>query len=141
MKNTFNFKSSLSLFQTMARAVKNKDIYIAVIRKKILKDTMRVKIKNKTISEIGNQVSVAKADGNFIGIAKFSKKGSKILKKYLTQNKNNFDDYYTEVFNLIINDSTAKIHYLDIKKKFWKEVDTIKDFNILKNLKKTKLIS
>ena len=120
---------------------KNKDISIAVIRKKILKDTMRVKIKNKTISEIGNQVSVAKADGNFIGIAKFSKKGSKILKKYLTQNKNNFDDYYTEVFNLIINDSTAKIHYLDIKKKFWKEVDTIKDFNILKNLKKTKLIS
>ena len=120
---------------------KNKDISIAVMRKKILKDTMRVTIKNKTISEIGNQVSVAKADGNFIGIAKFSKKGSKILKKYLSQNKNNFDDYYTEVFNLMINDSTAKIHYLDIKKKFWKEVDTIKDFNILKNLKKTKLIS
>ena len=102
---------------------------------------MRVKIKNNAISEIGNQVSVAKADGNFIGIAKFSKTGSKILKKYLTQNKNNFDDYYTEVFNLMINDSIAKIHYLDIKKKFWKEVDTIKDFNILKNLKKTKLIS
>ncbi len=120
---------------------KNKDISIAIMRKKILRDTMRVKIKNNAISEIGNQVSVAKADGNFIGIAKFSKTGSKILKKYLTQNKNNFDDYYTEVFNLMINDSIAKIHYLDIKKKFWKEVDTIKDFNILKNLKKTKLIS
>ena len=120
---------------------KNKDISIVIMRKKILRDTMRVKIKNNAISEIGNQVSVANADGNFIGIAKFSKTGSKILKKYLTQNKNNFDDYYTEVFNLMINDSIAKIHYLDIKKKFWKEVDTIKDFNILKNLKKTKLIS
>ena len=115
---------------------KKKDILIAVMRKKILKDTMRVKIKNKNISEIGNQVSIEKADGNFIGIAKFSKKGSQFLKKYLIQNKNNFIDYYTEVFNLMIKNSSAKIHFLDIKKKFWKEVDTLKDLNILKNLKK-----
>ena len=96
---------------------------------------MRVKIKNKQIFEIGNQVKPKEADGNFLGVAKFSAKGSRILKKYLGKNKDNFKDYYTEVFNKMINDSIIEINYMDIKNMFWKEVDTNKDYNILKTLK------
>ena len=38
---------------------------------------MRVRIKNKNIYEIGSHVTVDQADGNFIGIAKFSHKVQK----------------------------------------------------------------
>ena len=114
---------------------KKKNILLAIRKKKILKDTMRVKIKNKQIFEIGNQVKPKEADGNFLGVAKFSAKGSRILKKYLGKNKDNFKDYYTEVFNKMINDSIIEINYMDIKNMFWKEVDTNKDYNILKTLK------
>ena len=81
-------------------------------------------------------MTVNQADGNFIGIAKFTSNGSKILKKYLIKHKKNLKDYYTEVFNSIIKDNFAKISYFDIKNKFWKEVDSPKDFNILKKVKK-----
>ena len=113
---------------------KKKDILLAIKRKKILKDTMRVRIKNKNIYEIGSHVTVDQADGNFIGIAKFSSQGSKILKKYLIKNKNNLSDYYTKVLNFITKETPIKINYVDIKNSFWKEVDTEKDFNIVKNL-------
>ena len=95
---------------------------------------MRVRIKNKNIYEIGSHVTVDQADGNFIGIAKFSSQGSKILKKYLIKNKNNLSDYYTKVLNFITKETPIKINYVDIKNSFWKEVDTEKDFNIVKNL-------
>ena len=117
-------------------SIKKRHILLAVRKKKILQDTMRVRVKKKKISEIGNQVTVNQADGNFIGIAKFTSNGSKILKKYLIKHKKNLKDYYTEVFNSIIKDNFAKISYFDIKNKFWKEVDSPKDFNILKKVKK-----
>ena len=108
----------------------NKDILLSVRRKNILEDTMRVKFKKNRISEIGNE-----ADGNFIGIAKFSSIGSKVLKKYLRKAKNNNKDYYTKVLNDIIKNSEIGVHYKSIKNLFWKEVDTPEDYKLLKSVK------
>ena len=41
-----------------------------------------VKIGNK-ITQIGSHIKVSKGNGNFIGIAKFSKNGAEKLKKHL----------------------------------------------------------
>ena len=62
----------------------------------------------------------------------FLKRGSKILKEYLTFQKNNMKDYYTIVFNKMINDG-KEINYIDIKNFFWKEIDKLRD---IKNMNK-----
>ena len=110
----------------------NKDILLSIKKGNILKDTMRVKFKKNKVSEIGNQIDVKKADGNFIGVAKFSSLGSSVLSKYLIKDKNNKKDYYTKVLNDIIKNSKIKVNYKSIKNLFWKEVDTPKDYKLLK---------
>ena len=85
--------------------------------------------------DIGNQVKVENADGNFLGLAKFTKFGIKFLKKYLEKNKYNNKDYYTKAIVDMIKDNFT-INYLDINKLFWKEIDTKKDLNSLNILGK-----
>ena len=58
-----------------------KDIVVAVDKKSRLSGTMRVKIKKSVISEIGSQIKVKNSSGNFIGFAKFSTFGCKMIKK------------------------------------------------------------
>ena len=115
--------------------LKKEDIVLAIKKGKILKDTMRVKIKRKKIVDMGNQVKVENADGNFLGLAKFTKFGIKFLKKYLEKNKYNNKDYYTKAIVDMIKDNFT-INYLDINKLFWKEIDTKKDLNSLNILGK-----
>ncbi len=106
------------------------DFVLAVDTISRLKDTMRVKIKNNKITEIGNNIKPEKSDGNFIGIAKFSGYGAKSLKKYLLKNKNNKQDYYTVVLNQMIKDN-YKIQFVDVSKAKWIEIDSIKDYKKL----------
>ena len=97
-----------------------------------LKDTMRVKVRGNNLQDIGSHISPDSADGNFIGIAKFSKKGAKLLKKYLITERKNIKDYYTKAIQKLINDK-VKVNYLDNNRLFWNEIDTKKDY---KNFKK-----
>lgn len=135
-KETIILFSDIIFDRKILRSVKNKnrDIVLAIKTKKILKDTMRVKVKNNKITDIGNQIKVKSADGNFIGLAKYSKKSIKILKKFLIKNKNNRKDYYTKALIDMIQDGNV-LNYIKTDKFFWKEIDTIKDLNSLKGIK------
>lgn len=109
------------------------DIVLAIDKKSRLTNTMRVKIKNSCISAIGNHIKTKKCDGNFIGFAKFSLKGSKIIKKELEKYKNsNFNDYYTYIFNDLAKKKC--INYVDVSKLKWKEIDTEGDYIKAKKL-------
>lgn len=105
----------------------NKKICLIIDTSNVLEGTMRVKIKRDIIVDIGSHIPVSEGDGNFIGIAKFSKNGALMLKSYLLKQKNNYKDYYTFALRKMIADR-IKINYIDIKKTFWKEIDTNKDF-------------
>ena len=100
---------------------------------------MRVKVKQNKIIDIGSHIPVKNGHGNFIGIAKFSNKGAKILKKYLLKEKNNYKDYYTQALReMIVNG--VNISYINVKKEFWKEIDTNKDLiEAKKMIKKFKI--
>lgn len=105
-----------------------KDMVLAVDKKTRLSGTMRVKIRGKQVTDIGSHIKAVNADGNFIGFAKFSKKGCEILKKTLINFKNsNLNYYYTEIFNYL---AKKKIYanFIDVSKLNWKEIDTKKDF-------------
>ena len=56
-----------------------------------------------------------------------------MLKKYLNEEKKNKKDYYTFVFNKMVSNGQA-INYYDCKGYFWKEIDTISDFNEMKKI-------
>ena len=101
-------------------------ICLTIDTSKVLSGTMRVKVKNNKIVDIGSHIPVNKGSGNFIGISKFNKAGSKLLKKYLLKEKNNYKDYYTYAIRKMIDDG-VKINYIDIKNYIWKEIDTNKD--------------
>ncbi len=106
--------------------IKNKKICLAIDTSNVLEGTMRVKIKKNKIIEIGSHIPISEGDGNFIGLSKFSKSGAILLKKYLIKQKNNYKDYYTYAINKMIENGVT-INYLDIKNKFWKEIDTSSD--------------
>lgn len=114
--------------------LKNKnDFCIAIDTGKILNGTMRIKKRGNKIIDIGNQIKRSDGHGNFIGISKFSKKGTTLLKKYLIQEKKNTKNYYTLALKNIAQDG-LKINFFDCKKYFWKEIDTAKDFYDVKNI-------
>ena len=94
---------------------------------------MRVKIKRDNIVDIGSHIPVSEGDGNFIGIAKFNNKGSKILNKNLKNDQKFFKDYYVKALNdKLIN---KYVKYIDVKKKFWLEIDSKKDLIKLNSIK------
>ena len=117
--------------------LKKGDFHLVVDTGKVLRSTMRVEIKNKKFCGIGNHISVKKGQGNFIGISKFSNKGSKILRENLKYFSNNQKDYYTVVFNKMVRDG-KKINYFDCRDYFWKEIDTYKDLYDMKQIIKQK---
>ena len=97
---------------------------------------MRIKKKNNIITDIGSQIKVSDGDGNFIGIAKFSKKGDESLKKSLKFYKKNHTDYYTIALKRLIRKKN-RISYFDVKSLYWTEIDFYKDYlKLKKNIKK-----
>ena len=113
---------------------KRQKIVLGITTNKILKNTMRIKIKKNYIRDIGNQIKPNNANGNFIGIAKFSKSSIILLKKYLLRNKLEKKDYYTKAIIDMIQDG-IKVSYFITNRFFWKEFDTIKDLGLLKRIK------
>ena len=108
-----------------------KDICLAIDTKKVLKNTMRIKLYSHKIIDIGSEIDVSEGHGNFIGIAKFSKFGAQKLKKKLNLLKNNHKDYYTEAIKKLIEEKN-KIGFIDCKSIYWKEIDLYQDYISLK---------
>lgn len=105
------------------------DFCLLVNNKNILKDTMRVKIANDSIVDIGNHISTQEGDGNFIGIAKFSKKGVKLLINEmgkLVKDPKYDNDYYT--ISLVDIAKKHKVGYQFVGDEPWIEIDFLKDY-------------
>ena len=118
--------------QIIKNLIKNKnDFCLGIDTGKILKNTMRIIKMGNKITQIGSHIEVSKGNGNFIGIAKFSKKGANKLKKALYHFKENNEDYYTIALEKLINEKN-KISFFDCKSLNWGEIDLYKDYIKLK---------
>ena len=109
-----------------------KKICLVIDKNKKLRDTMRVLLEKQNIVDIGAHIDVKKADGNFVGIAKFNSSGSKFLRQNLRKNIQNFKEYYVKALNL--PKKKKMVNYLDVRKKFWMEIDNKKDLNKLRKV-------
>lgn len=105
------------------------DFCLLVHTKNVLKDTARVKIRNGGIIDFGNHIPMEEADGNFVGIAKFSRKGAKILAEEMTRmvkdNKHDHD-YYMTAINRI--SKHHKIGFESIGDEPWIELDFFEQY-------------
>ena len=106
-----------------------KNICLVIDKNKKLNDTMRIILKKNRITDIGNHISPKIADGNFIGIAKFNSLGSKILRDNLKNNNSFYKDYYIKALNKPVKRNM--VSYIDVRKKFWIEIDNQKDLKKL----------
>lgn len=118
--------------QIIKNLIKNKnDFCLGIDTSKILKNTMRIIRKGNQITQIGSHIAISKGNGNFIGIAKFSKNGANKLKKALNHYKKNNEDYYTVALEKLIKEKN-KISFFDCRSLNWGEIDLYKDYTKLK---------
>ena len=94
-------------------------------------------INGNSVIEIGKHISSDKAHGEFIGMAKFNKKGAEILKSVFNDVKRKFSEkpfqrakifeksYLTDIFQELI-DRKYKVNVLIINGG-WHEIDTAQD--------------
>ena len=92
-------------------------------------ETMKVKIENEKIVAVNKKIDYKTADGNFVGMAKFSKTGAKKLfhEIDLLVGNNNTDVYYTMAIENLINKGT-KISYDITDGLSWMDIDDDADF-------------
>lgn len=99
-----------------------------VVEKNVRYETMKVKIENNHIIQVNKKIPESEADGNFIGMAKFSKNIISELfngiSNCLTIDKNS---YYTSAIELLINNGQF-VNYLFTNNLQWMDIDEPNEF-------------
>ena len=125
--------------EVVKRAKESRDeICLVVDTHRVLEGTMRIKLEKGRLTGVGSHIPVSEGSGNFIGIAKCSKKGAALLiaqmQKMVSAHQ---DDYYTIAIDALAKKGT-KIGYVDISDVAWAEIDTKEDLDnctdVVKNL-------
>ncbi len=119
----------------LRKCVESKDDFCLLVHNKdVLEGTMRVKIDDGSIVDIGSHIHVEKGDGNFIGVAKFSKEGMGLLvdeMEKMVDDKEHDNDYYT--IPLINISKKHKVGYEFVEDEPWIEIDLLEDYNKAKD--------
>lgn len=106
--------------------------FLVVDTGRVLKTTMGVVVEDGLISEILEGTRKEIANGNFVGIAFFTKedfeKLSSTLKKYENCPR---DKYYTYAIQMMI-EAGHRINALNIGGQYWCEIDTEEEYETLK---------
>ena len=105
-----------------------KDVIAVDNIKKLGEEEMKVLTEKSKLKKISKKINPLEAQGEYLGMAKFSKKGSKMLfkeiKKFIDNGRvNNFCD---DAFNFVVK--YHDIHIQKIGDKRWIEMDTQEDY-------------
>ena len=102
----------------------SKEVTLAVERN-VRNETMRVKIENNKIIQVNKNIDSKDTDGNFIGMAKFSKNAKNELFQIIKEliEKGNQEAYYTlAIENLIKRGKT--VDFIETTGLPWMDIDT-----------------
>ena len=106
------------------------DVSLLVDLSQCLSDTMRIKIDDSVIIDIGGHIDPADGDGNFVGIAKYSATGSKELRNELAAmvaTGGFLSSYYTQALPRLAENG-LNIIPVPIDNTPWIEIDTIREY-------------
>ena len=106
------------------------DFSLLVDTDKCDESTMRILVENNNISDIGSHITPDNGDGNFIGIAKFSKAGAELLKdkiNVLVKTGKYINDYYTIAIAQLAKENHC-ITPIRVNGLPWMEIDTYDEY-------------
>ena len=107
----------------------SKNITLCVDKSKVREGTMKIDILKNKLIYLGNNSKIE--SGNYIGVMKIKKKACKLIIKSMKNIIHKSKNYYfTESINYIINKNIIPVHYQDVKKRFWTEIDDLNDLKI-----------
>jgi len=101
------------------------DYALLVDRTRVLENTMRIQTENGGIVDLGGHIPAAEGEGNFVGIAKYSKIGALALADELEAmiaEGGHEDKYYVQALPRLVKKG-AVIEQVDIHEP-WLEIDT-----------------
>ena len=109
-----------------------------------IEEAEKVVLQQDKVLKIGKDPRIEESQGEFIGMAKFNKKGGEILKKEFQRAKNKYwgrpfqkaetfeKAYLTDMFQELISRG-IDIYPVEIQKNWW-EIDTNQDFEKVKKI-------
>lgn len=106
------------------------DIVLPIDYKKCDDEAMKVRSQNGKIVEITKQMSLDRAEGEFIGMAAFNKEVLPYLKEKTVQlmKEKAFTDYFESAIQRIIDEENFLIKAIPTNGTFWSEIDFIQDY-------------
>lgn len=104
------------------------DICLAVDKKECTEEDMKVNVRNGVITNIGKRIHKEQVYGEFIGISKFSEKGSEYLILVLTDmSTDSMKKGYVALGIQKLIERGHKVQGLEIQRRFWADIDFIED--------------
>lgn len=106
------------------------DFSLIVDKNNISDTTMRVKTSDQFVIEIGSHIPVEEGDGNFVGIAKYSRIGLKKMipvMEELVVSGTHLQDYYTQSLNPLAK-KEERINMVQVNDEPWLEIDFKEDY-------------
>tara|TARA_B100000678_G_scaffold256702_1_gene235233 strand:+ start:97 stop:804 length:708 start_codon:yes stop_codon:yes gene_type:complete len=121
--------------EILRRCINSKNNVCLMVEKKTKKETMRVKIEDDKITQVNKIIPFEKADGNFIGMAKFSKNQKELLFDEINAliQMNNQQAYYTDAIEKLISNGKI-INYAYTSDYPWVDIDTTDDLSEAKTI-------
>ena len=111
----------------------NHDICM-IIEKNVRPETMKVKLVNDQIIQVNKKIHESEADGNFIGMAKFSKNIiPKLFDAISDSIKVDKNSYYTSAIELLIHNGQS-VNYIPTNNLQWLDIDEPNEFDDAKIL-------
>jgi len=106
-----------------------------VVEKDVRGETMKVKIEKNLIVQVNKGILQDKADGNFIGMAKFRKQIIPLLFKEISLliKNGNLNSYYTSAIESMIKND-QEINYVETKNFPWMDIDEKNELQEAKKL-------
>jgi|TARA_B100001245_G_scaffold163042_1_gene122957 choline kinase len=106
-----------------------------MVEKKTREETMRVKIHDNQITQVNKLIPFGNADGNFIGMAKFSKDEKKFLFDEINEliQTGSQQSYYTSAIENLISKGRL-INYAYTAGYPWIDIDTIDELSAAKTV-------
>jgi len=135
IKNDFVYLNGDVVFhkEALRRLLKSHyDTSIAVERKQVKEEEVKVRLVSNLVTAIGKDIELSKAHGEFVGIAKFSKRFNQLFINKLSEVVK--EGKVNEFFEVAL-DRTLKsydVYAVDVSDLPCVEVDTYEDFNTAK---------
>ena len=106
------------------------EVVLAVDRTQVRSGTMRVSLRSDTVWDLGSHLAVPEGHGNFVGIAKFSKRAALMLRDIVEQlclEGAHLQDYYTIALPYL-RQAGIELTPMNVAQSEWIEIDTPDDY-------------